>query len=583
MTELLLLIKHNFMIKNYQKTIEHCLDYLKQKNDFSIMLNLSNCYMLLEQYNMAIPYLIKCLDYIFQRPQVIDKLLFCSYALGDNKGIHKYYKLLDNISESELNSFYTTVGVQNERKYVYKILYYLYPEIQSYTDEKTAMLSILKYRMDIQFNLNKLFKEQLTIKNPDSFIIPWGCVFGFELSYHGMNSKELFIIISKYIRTVCPELNYISTNCKRIIQDKKIKIGFISSNFKNHSVAKDRRGIIKLLDRTRFEVYTLFGNDINDDIAHDIWNSSIGIRLSTSIIESRNIIENLKLDILVYCDLGMDMFTYLLAHMRLASIQLTTWGHSVTSGINTIDYYISSKLFEMSDIYSQNYYSEKLLLTEDIGSYYYYPFKNMDNSKEIFDDLKSYKKENKHLYICLGTLIKIHPIMCTIFNNILTKDINAIIVLINNNDHLLTNLEKYMKPMLGNKIQNIVIIPYTNDIYFYQVIKSADVILDTYPFGGCNSSLYALAGNKPVVTLPSKFLNGRFTFGFYKKMNNQYLNTLIASNIEEYVNIAYKLTTDNTYYNLICSEIKNSKDILFENIQNVKEWDQLLYSLNKGN
>ena len=38
-------------------------------------------------------------------------------------------------------------------------------------------------------------------------------------------------------------------------QRSKIKVGFISSNFYNHSVSKDRRGIINKINRDLFEVY----------------------------------------------------------------------------------------------------------------------------------------------------------------------------------------------------------------------------------------------------------------------------------------------------------------------------------------
>ena len=43
---------------------------------------------------------------------------------------------------------------------------------------------------------------------------------------------------------------------------------------------------------------------------------------------------------LVYPDLGMKVFQTFLAYSRIAPIQINTWGHSITSGIPNIDYYI---------------------------------------------------------------------------------------------------------------------------------------------------------------------------------------------------------------------------------------------------
>ena len=42
----------------------------------------------------------------------------------------------------------------------------------------------------------------------------------------------------------------------------------------------------------------------------------------------------------------MLMRPFYLAFARLAPIQITTWGHSETSGIDTVDYFVSSKYFE---------------------------------------------------------------------------------------------------------------------------------------------------------------------------------------------------------------------------------------------
>ena len=65
----------------------------------------------------------------------------------------------------------------------------------------------------------------------------------------------------------------------------------------------------------------------------------------------------------------MDPFYYYLAYSRLAPIQINTWGHSETSGIDTIDYYFSSKYYEIPD--AQKFYSEKLVCLDSLCTYYY--------------------------------------------------------------------------------------------------------------------------------------------------------------------------------------------------------------------
>jgi hypothetical protein len=111
---------------------------------------------------------------------------------------------------------------------------------------------------------------------------------------------------------------------------------------------------------------------------------------------SRRQIRDLRLDVLVFGEIGMDGASYFLAHSRLAKRSVVFWGHAITSGVvdwaairhtarqnNDMregkspvdssslllspwyrggpDYFVSSELFE-SHPYPQNRYSERLFL-----------------------------------------------------------------------------------------------------------------------------------------------------------------------------------------------------------------------------
>ena len=57
--------------------------------------------------------------------------------------------------------------------------------------------------------------------------------------------------------------------------------------------------------------------------------------------------------------------TIKLGSLRLAPVQMTSWGHPNTSGLPTIDYYLSSDLMESEN--AEEYYSEKLVRLPNLG------------------------------------------------------------------------------------------------------------------------------------------------------------------------------------------------------------------------
>src|SRR5207237_4862511 len=86
---------------------------------------------------------------------------------------------------------------------------------------------------------------------------------------------------------------------------------------------------------------------------------------------AREVVAEQRRAVLVYADLRMDRLAYTLAFPRLAPVQCVTWGHPVTSGIPTVDYFVSSTLFESED--ADAHYTEKLVRLDSLPFYAYRP------------------------------------------------------------------------------------------------------------------------------------------------------------------------------------------------------------------
>ena len=283
------------------------------------------------------------------------------------------------------------------------------------TRYKYSELQIINDRFNYNNNLNKLLSSKLKINDIHDIISPWGLSTTFKLAYHNKNNVIIFTKLSKLLRQMSSEMNFVAPFIKNYKKTgDKIKIGFITSFFRDHSVTKDRKGMIKLLDRNIFDVYTLFINDVIDPVGHDIKNNTIYIKLDKDILNMQKQIANLKLDIILFFEIGMELTTCMIAHSRLAPIQMSTWDHPDTSCIDTIDYFVSSKLFEQKN--AQTHFKEKLILNNGSTIYYYNPLKfftEQIKKNDIIEKIRIDKKAN--IYFCPATLFKIHPNMDHVF------------------------------------------------------------------------------------------------------------------------------------------------------------------------
>src|ERR1700675_912888 len=72
--------------------------------------------------------------------------------------------------------------------------------------------------------------------------------------------------------------------------------------------------------------------------------------------------------VLIFPEIGMDKVSAQLAAQRLAPVQCCSWGHPVTSGFPTIDYFLSSDLMEPAG--AADHYSERLVRLPHLSIYY---------------------------------------------------------------------------------------------------------------------------------------------------------------------------------------------------------------------
>ena len=377
----------------------------------------------------------------------------------------------------------------------------------------------------------------------------------FALAYHGRNDAALMRKLGRACRSVyaarpeCPRRPQSSGN--------RLKIGFVSAHFHTHSIARTTHGLIKDLRRDRFEVSAFAIAPRQDEWAEIIRRSADRyVSLPLDIDRVRETIDAAALDVLFFADIGMEALTYFLAFWRLAPIQVVTWGHPVTTGIDTIDHFISADTLEATG--SEDQYTEKLIR---LPGYFLPRYRRpaLDEPRKTRAELGL--PEGKHLYYCLQNLFKLHPDFDAAIKAILELDPAGEVVLLESLDGSRELLRRRFSRTLGPLAAKIRFLPRTAHREFLQHVAAADVVLDPFHFGGNNSTCEALSLGIPVVTLPAFQLRGRFTLGLYRELD---LDSCVARSAEEFVSITVRLGTDPDYRKQVSEQIDSRCARLFD-------------------
>ena len=183
-----------------------------------------------------------------------------------------------------------------------------------------------------------------------------------------------------------------------------LRIGLVTGYFYHHTVWKLFKGWVENLDKERFSLYGYSTGRRKDTMTEGARQQFMRfIEDIYSFEELCQIILNDNLHVLIYPEIGMDPIGVRLAALRLAPVQCISWGHPDTSGLPTIDYYLSSDLMEPPD--ADEHYTEKLIRLPNL-SVYYTP---LDISTVPISRATFNLRQHSVLYLCCQSLCKYLP------------------------------------------------------------------------------------------------------------------------------------------------------------------------------
>ena len=515
----------NFTNKNYSAAREQWLKLLKiDPKNLSLLNGISLTYYYENKLEETEKFLRKIVDINLSEPKALSMLVLILEQQDKILEAKKFIKL--GLSKKVLNKHWEI------------LMQTMSPIIKLSNDE------IKKTRIEIEKNI------EATISNPNNYnfnidnhlIKP----LQFSLSYDQFDNLELNKKCIKFYKKIYPELNKVNNINK--VSSSKIKIGFISEYLTDHTIGKLFKGIILRLDQNKFDVIVFHTEKTkNGSILKQLKDAEQSgmiknYFLPNSFSEKQKIILKEKLDILFYPEIGLSLQLYYLSFIRLATYQVTSWGHPETTGNPSIDYFITSKLIETHE--GQKNFSENLILLDYLPMYYYTP--------SIKNEVDKTSLSQNNIYSCPQTLQKLHPEFDLIIGEILAQDQKAIIYFIKDANNIL--FKKLIERFKKNKKIDLERIKFLDGLNWEEYINhcgEVSVLLDPIYYGAGNSFYESVYYGTPTITMPTQYTKSRLVLGAYNQIDISDLDfNPITKSVNEYVEKAIEISNDKNLYDL---------------------------------
>jgi protein O-GlcNAc transferase len=400
----------------------------------------------------------------------------------------------------------------------------------------------------------------------------------FFLAYQGQNDRELQSLYGDLmvrIQSAC----FPAWSKKKPMPPQKpgepLRIGIASGFYYLHSNWKiPIKGWVSNINRDEFQLFGYYTGSKIDSQTEEARGYFHRFREGMASMEEWcEAISGDQLHALIFPEVGMDPMTVRLASLRLAPVQCTSWGHPDTSGLPTIDYYLSSDLMEPHD--ADAHYSERLVRLPKLSIFYEPLSMELPSIKRSDIGLR----DNSVLFLCVQSLFKYLPQFDDVFPRIAKEVGDCQFAFLNYAKspflarRFAMRLEKAFS-RYGLRYEEFVrFLPHLSPPHYQALNRLADVFLDSIGWSGCNSTIEALSHDLPVVTLPGNLMRGRHSYAILTMAG---LQELIAQDIDQYVSLAIRLGTDAGSRKQISEKISQLKGNVYWDTECVRGLEDFL-------
>jgi predicted O-linked N-acetylglucosamine transferase (SPINDLY family) len=418
-------------------------------------------------------------------------------------------------------------------------------EIPAVADQVKAIISDIIQSQSTQLSLNKI-----------RFLIVIVGLFSY-LKDDLIENRKLQNQVSQLF------LKNIEANATRAIKpvlvnfnqsERRLKIGYIGSTLRNHSVGWLSRWLFQHHDHERFEIFAYLVHQRPDNSFFETWFADQVDQfkyLSNDIDEAVESIRNDELDILVDLDSTTLDQTCTIMALKPAPIQVTWLGFDA-SGLPNIDYFIADP-YVLPDS-AQSHYSEKIWRLPQT----YIAVDGFETGIPTLSRSDLAIPQNSIVYWSSQTGLKRNPDIVRLQMQILRAVPNSYFLLKGIGDQEI--LRKFFTEISQQEdvsFDRLRFLPMMPDEYTHRAnLQLADVVLDTYPYNGATTTLETLWAGVPLVTRVGQQFAARNSYAFLMNIG---VTEGIAWTNKEYVEWGVRLGQDEQLRQQISWKMRQSR------------------------
>lgn len=285
---------------------------------------------------------------------------------------------------------------------------------------------------------------------------------------------------------------------------RKLRIGFVSGDLRNHPVGFFMEGLVEELDSNQFDLFAFVTSPLNDELSDRLkpfFKDWISLNYKNDF-ESANLIHKQGIHILIDLSGHTTHHRLPVLAFKPAPIQISYLGYFATTGISEIDYFLGDPC--MAPAGEEQNFTEKIwnLATTWLC---------LKPPSQLVEVKTAPVSVNGYIIFgCLGNLTKINENVIRVWSTIILRVPNSKLLLKSSQLADPKTIIQVRENFLKNGVSNdrLLLESHSPKTEYFETYNRIDIVLDTFPYPGGTTSIDALWMGCPVLTLKgNRFLS----------------------------------------------------------------------------